>query len=130
MKPTITQVLKGTAIAAVVSIVLNEIWDLIGVNLLNLENPKNDFAIRIVVSSLLPTLIGGLLYFLLEKYTSKGKLIFQVVAIAFTLLSLYSSFMKTWPDGTVVADNFWLLSIPMHLIAGLSAAFLIPKFSK
>lgn len=130
MKPTITQALKGAAIAAAVTIVLNETWDVLGVKFLGLQNPTNDFAIRIILSSLIPTLIGGLLYFLLEKFTAKGTLIFQVVAIAFTVLSLYSSFMKTWPDGTVVPDNFATLSIPMHLIAGLSAAFLIPRFSK
>ncbi|MES2620641.1 MAG: DUF6069 family protein [Bacteroidota bacterium] len=129
MKPTLKQALKGATIAAVVAIILNELWDLAGVIFLGFENPTSDFQVRIILSTLIPILIAGGLYFLFEKYTSMGTLIFQVVTLTLALISLYSSFITTWPDGTVVSPDFPVLSIPMHLIAGLSAAFLIPKFS-
>ncbi len=46
----------------------------------------------VIMSSILPTLIGAIIFFLIEKYTSNGFRIFSILAIAFLLLSFISPF--------------------------------------
>ena len=130
MKPTITQALKGALISGVIALVVNQTWNFIATHFLNIAAPAGPWAIMICVSSVVPLLIAGLLYFALEKYTNNGATIFTVVAVVLTVLSIYQSFQPVMPDGTATPEHFALLSVPMHFVAGLLAAFGIPRFSK
>ena len=130
MKPTLTQALKGALISGVIALVINQIWNFIALHFLNAVAPAGPWTIMVCVSSVVPLLIAGLLYFALEKYTSKGATIFTVVAVVLTMLSIYQNFQPVMPDGTATPQNFAILSVPMHFIAGFAAAFGIPRFSK
>lgn len=130
MKPTLVQSIKAAAISAVIAVIANHIWNLIATKALGAVAPSGPWLIAITFSSMVPLLLAGTLYYLLERFTSKGALIFTSVSVLLTFLSLYSSFMTVMPDGTPVPAGFPVLSVPMHLIAGFSAAFGIPRFSK
>lgn len=130
MKPTITQALKGAAISAVIALLLNHVWNQIAGNFLNATPPAGPWLAMLSFSSVFPLLLAGVVYFLLEKYTQKGALIFTILSVVLTVLSLFSVFQPVMPDGTPTPQNFALLAAPMHLIAGLTAAFGIPRFSK
>ncbi len=130
MKPSITQTLKAALTSGVIALVLNQIWNFIALNYLNAMAPAGPWIILVGTSSVIPLLLAGVVYFLLEKYTSKGSLIFIITALILTVFSIYPNLQTTLPDGTAAPQNFALLSIPMHFIAGLAAAFGIPHFSK
>ncbi len=130
MKPSITQTLKAALTSGVIALVLNQIWNFIALNYLNAMAPAGPWTVLVCTSSIIPLLLAGVVYFLLEKYTSKGSLIFTITALILTVLSIYPNLQATLPDGTAAPQNFALLSIPMHFIAGLAAAFGIPHFSK
>ena len=130
MKPTFTQALKGAIISAAIAVVVNHIWNQIATNALHAQGVPGPWLIMVTVSSIVPLLLAGVVYFLLEKYTGIGAKIFAGLAVVLTVLSVYGNFQPTLPDGTPTPEGFALLTVPMHFVAGLIAAFGIPKFSK
>ena len=85
-KPTITQALKGGLIAGVIAAPVNVAWNFIAQSLGSVAPPN--FLMGVILSSILPLLIGSILYFLLVKFTANGKMIFLVVSGLFMLVSL------------------------------------------
>ena len=130
MKPTITQALKGALISGVIALVVNQIWSFSALHFLGAVAPAGPWAIMVGVSSVAPLLFAAVVYFLLEKYTNSGAKIFAAISILLTVLSIYSNFQPVLPDGTATPQGFALLTVPMHFVAGLAAAFGIPRFSK
>lgn len=126
---TFGKAMKAGLIAGLVSAALNNVWSLIA-QALGSEAPAG-FPIAVTISSILPTLIGAVLFFVLVKYLGKGELIFVIIAATFTLVSLIPTINTTeMPDGTVVGAGFTMLTLPMHLIAGAVAIWGIPRFSR
>jgi hypothetical protein len=128
-KPTIMQALKGGAIAGFIGAGLNNIWSLIA-NALGATIPPG-FVVPVTFSSFIPVLIGALIFFALVRFAPKGKLIWYVVSIGFTLLSFFPVFnTPQLPDGTQLDSTFPLLVGPMHAISGFLAAWGIPKWAR
>jgi Family of unknown function (DUF6069) len=127
-KPTIVQSLKGGLIAGVIAAAGNSAWNFIAQAMGSVAPPN--FAVAVVMASIVPLVLGGVFYFLLAKFTAKGKMIFLIVSGVFTLLSLYSPMQPVMPDGTATPEGFALLALPMHIIAGGAAMWGIPKFAK
>lgn len=126
---TLLKALKGGAIAGLIAAGLNNIWTLIA-NVLGATVPPG-FALAVTMSSILPLLIGALVYFLLVKFAPKGYLIWLVLSIGFTLLSFFPVFNTLQlPDGTLLDFTFPLLVGPMHAISGFLAAWGIPKWGR
>lgn len=126
---TFLKALKGGAIAGLIGAGLNNIWSLIA-NSIGATIPPG-FVLAVTMSSILPMLIGSVIYFLLQKYTSKGTGIWLTLSIGFTLLSFFPVFnTPQLPDGTVLDGTFPLLVGPMHAISGFLGVWGIPKFSK
>jgi hypothetical protein len=126
---TFAQALKGGAIAGLIAAGLNNIWSLIAGAMGATIPPA--FALPVTVSSIFPLLIGAMIYFALMKYSAKGKVIWLVLSIGFTLVSFFPVFnTPQLPDGTLLDSTFPLLVGPMHAISGFLAAWAIPKFSK
>jgi hypothetical protein len=126
---TFLQALKGGAIAGAIGAILNSIWNILAGSLGATIPPG--FAAAVVMASIVPMLAGAVVYFLILKYSSKGKMIWLVLSIGFTLYSFYPVFTThELPDGTVLDSTFPLLTGPMHAISGFLAAWAIPKFSK
>jgi Na+/phosphate symporter len=67
---------------------------------------------ELTLSSIVPTLIAGIVFFLFEKYTNNGFRIFSIVAIVLGLLSLTSPFMQI-KDVTV---GFGVVLDIMHVV--------------
>ena len=128
-KPTLIDALRGGLISGVIAAVINGVWNLAAQPLLNIQVPLIGL-VQTTMASILPMLFGGILFFLLAKFTGKGKMIFVVISAVFTIVSLYGTVQPVLPDGTPAPDGFTLLTMPMHLIAGAVAIWGIPKFSK
>ena len=127
-KTTIGQSLKAGLISGVIATPINVAWSFIAQSMGSVV-PSN-FLVGVVMSSILPLLIGSIVYFLLVKYTAKGHMIFLVVSGIFTLVSLFAPMQPVMPDGTATPEGFALLTMPMHFIAGGLAMWVIPKFAK
>lgn len=129
-QPTIVQSLKAGAIAGFIGAGLNNIWSFIAGALGATIPPR--FAIAVTLSSFVPVLIGALIFFLLGRFAPKGKLIWYIVSIGFSLFSFFPVFNPPpqLPDGTVLDSTFPLLVGPMHVISGFLAAWGIPKWAK
>lgn len=82
--------------------------------------------VPILISSILPTFVGGLLFFVLEKYTAKGFIVFSIISIAFLLFSFSSPFMQI-PNITMaygIALNI------LHMVVAVDLLFFINKAIK
>jgi hypothetical protein len=134
-QPTIVKALTAGALSGGISAVLNNIYNVAHSSITGFSIPGVIHVGSITGSSVMTALVGGIGYFILAKFIAKDDvkkrtLIFQIGAIALALLSLGGSFGSTLPDGTPAPTQFAMLSAPMHVIAGVVAAFVIPKFAE
>lgn len=128
-KLSIVQALKRGAIAGLIGAVLNNLWRLLA-NALGATIPPG-FVVPVTFSSLIPVLIGSIIFFLPIRFNAKEKLIWYVVSIGFTLFSFFLVFGTTpLPDGYQLDDTFPLIVGPMHAISGPLAVWGIPKWAK
>lgn len=121
-------------VSGVASAVLNNVYSLAHAAITGFSIPAVIHVGSISGSSIVTALVGGLAFFVLAKFIvkdapKKRDMIFQIGAIGLALLSIVGSFGPTLPDGTPAPPQFAMLSAPMHVIAGVVAAFVIPKFA-
>ncbi|HNP75793.1 MAG: DUF6069 family protein [Cyclobacteriaceae bacterium] len=126
---SISQALKGGAIAAFIAAGANNVWSLIA-NALGATIPAQ-FVIAVTLASIIPMILGSLVYFLLMKYATRGFAIWMILSIGFTLVSFFPVFNTTQlADGTPTDSTFPLLVGPMHAISGFLAVWGIHRWSK
>jgi hypothetical protein len=134
-QPTFVKALTAGAISGGISAVLNNIYNVAHSSMTGFSIPGVIHVGSITGSSVMTALVGGIGYFVLAKFmvkddVKKRTLIFQIGAIVLAVLSLFSSFGPTLPDGTPAPAQFAMLSAPMHIIAGVVAALVIPRFAE
>jgi hypothetical protein len=123
------KVAKAGLIAGLFGAGVNNVWSFIAA-FLGATIPPG-FAIAVTLSSLIPVLIGAVLFFVMTRFVPKGQLVWLVVSIVFILVSFYPVFTTPQlPDGTVLDSTFPLLVGPMHAFSGILAVWGIPKWSK
>ncbi|KRO68088.1 MAG: hypothetical protein ABR88_03195 [Cryomorphaceae bacterium BACL7 MAG-120322-bin74] len=111
------------------SAILNNVWLLVYPLTTGNEVPEIINIGSVTASSILGLFIGGFVYFVLHRLTKKGTFIFITAGVVFTFLSLMGPInMTDLPDGNSAPEGFALLTIPMHLIAGLAAIIITPKW--
>ena len=129
--PSFVSVLKAGLIASGVSAAANLAYHFIYVAATGIELPAPIGWSAVLVSSILPVMLASLGYFGLLKFIpARANLIFMVVVLGLAVVSLYGSFADPLPDGSPAPAGFAGWSAPMHLISGIAAAFLIPRFTK
>ena len=94
----------------------------------------HDWAVMIVLSillaSLLPNLIAALAYFLLSKYTIIAFPVLVVGVVAFVLISILPHLgvgPAPSPALSQLPAGFELITVPLHIIFGLSAILIMPR---
>lgn len=123
------QIMTAGAIAAGVSVVVNAILFLIAhsagiITDTVFVQPNQPLTIvPVIMASIIPTLIGAMVFFLFEKYSDNGFKTFSVVAIVLLVLSLASPFM-TVPDMPI---GYGIVLDIMHVVVGLSLLYFIKK---
>lgn len=124
------KLVMATFASAIVSAALNNIYFMIYCKLTGFGLPEILNFGSITGASIFPTLLGGLVYFLLYKYTNKGDMIFTILSLVLALLSLLGNFKATLPNGMLTPAGFVMATVPMHLIPAIVAVIILPKFSK
>jgi Family of unknown function (DUF6069) len=131
-KLTFKQIITAGAIAAGASVVINAIlffiFHAVGVisDSVFLQPNQPLTVVPVIISSILPTLIGACVFFLFEKFSDNGFKIFSIVAIVLVLLSLSSPFMAVQgmpvPYGVVLCI--------MHLVVAFSLLYFLKRAKK
>lgn len=125
-KPGFMGYLIGGVVAGVITAILNNLWNFLYPAIGGVNVPEVINAGSITLMSIAPLLIAAVGYFVLSRFMDNATTIFQGATIVLALLSLFGAFNPPMP----VPDGFAGLSAPMHVIAGLVGAFVIPRFVK
>jgi uncharacterized membrane protein len=126
-QPSLVKYLIGGGLAGVIAAVINNIYyfaytGLTG-NSVAVINP-----ISVTMASILPIVVGSLGYYIAARlFGARATLIFMVGSLVLAVLSLGGVFLGQLPDGSAPPAWFPVLTLPMHLIAGLVCAFGVPR---
>lgn len=82
--------------------------------------------VPIIISSILPSLIASLVFFLLEKFTKNGFKVFRIIALVLVVLSFINPFMGI-PNVTVAYAVVFNL---MHVVVAGAVLYFIGKAVK
>lgn len=116
---------KAAGVSVVINAVLYFIFKALGVftDDIFLQPGQPLTVVPVIISSILPSLVGACIFFLFEKFSSKGFTIFSIVAIVLMLLSFMNPFVAI-PHITVaygIALNL------MHVVVALALLYFIKK---
>ena len=125
-KPAFMGYLIGGAVAGIVAAVLNNVWNLLYPAMGGVSAPEVINLGSVTLMSIVPLLLAAVGYFVLSRFVNNATTLFQAITIVLALLSLFGTFNPPMP----VPAGFAGLSGPMHVIAGLVGAFVIPRFVK
>jgi membrane-bound ClpP family serine protease len=123
--PSIGRYLQAGLIAGVVGAVIANIYNAIYQGISGQTYPELT-VFTIIFASLIPGLLGSLIYYWLSRSTRQPRLIFTVVGLVFTVLSVVPNFVSPMDP----APGFASASTPLHFIVALSALILIPTLVK
>jgi hypothetical protein len=79
--------------------------------------------IPVLISSILPSIIAAIVFFLLDKFTSKGMLIFTIISVVLLLLSFMNPFVGI--PGITMASGV-LLNV-MHVTVVVALLYFLKK---
>ena len=82
--------------------------------------------VPIIISSILPSLIASLVFFLLEKFTKNGFKVFRIIALVLAVLSFINPFMGI-PNVTVA---YAVVLNLMHVVVAGAVLYFIGKAVK
>lgn len=126
-KLNIKQSLVAGLLAGITSAIINAILFLIfhgaGVisDVIYPQPDKQMTIVPVIMASIVPSIIGSLIFSLFEKFTNRGYKIFSIVSIVLMVLSLYSPF--TVIPG--VTTSYALVLCVMHIVVPLTLLYFI-----
>jgi Family of unknown function (DUF6069) len=124
-KQSIIAGLLAAAVAAVVNAILFFIFHAVGVITDDIMIQPNTpmSVVPIIISSIMPTLIAAVVFFLLEKYTANGFKIFTIISIILMVLTFANPFMGI--PGITAAYGI-VLNV-MHVVVVAALLFFINR---
>ena len=127
-KNSITAGLMAAGVATVVNSILFFVLHVAGVfvDTIVLQPNQPLTVVPVIISSIIPSIIASIVFFLLEKYTNNGFKIFKIVAFVLGLITLVNPFMGI--EGVTIAYAIGL--DVMHVVVIGSLLFFIGKAVK
>ncbi|MEX1187741.1 MAG: DUF6069 family protein [Bacteroidia bacterium] len=128
-KITISNALKAGLYAGIIASAINVILFLILHSMgvitddIEIQPGQSMTMVPILISSILPTLIGSLIYFLFDKYSAKGMRNFMILSVILLLLSFANPFMGIPGVTTAYAIS---LNV-MHVVVFGALVFMLRK---
>ena len=129
MKIDFKSALKAGVIAGAASAVINSILFFafhsagILVDTIEIQPGEALTVVPIILSSLIPSIIGASVFYLFDKFSSKGLRNFQILAIILLALSFANPFMGI-PNVTI---GYALALNLMHIVVAFSLLYFIRK---
>ncbi|MCX6180346.1 MAG: DUF6069 family protein [Bacteroidetes bacterium] len=127
-KKSIIAGLMAAGLATVVNAILFFVLHAAGVfvDTIFLQPNQPLTVLPVIISSVMPSIVASIVFFLLEKYTNNGFKIFKIVALVLGVISLVNPFMGI--EGVTTAFAIGL--DVMHVVVILSLLFFIGKAVK
>jgi len=127
-KKSITAGALAAVAAAAVNVLLFFVFKAAGVfvDTIFLQPNQPLTVLAVLISSIVPTLIASVVFFLIEKFTNKGLKIFTIVSVVLLLLSFMNPFMGI-PN---VTTSFALGLNLMHVVVVLALLIFIGRAHK
>lgn len=119
--------LKVAMQAGLISAGINIAWLYILEFILGITGLPKGFAVAVVLSSILPLLLGALVYVVLVKNFKQGGYLFMILSFGFALFSVFPSFQPLLPDGSKAPLYFALLTVPMHFVVAAIGVYYLTK---
>jgi hypothetical protein len=120
--------LIGAGIAAVGNLILLLLAGLLSIPLDVMAGPPGPNtpvmpigAIQVIIFSVLPAFVGGLIYWVLNRVSARASTIFIVIAVVVLLLSLLPIFGQPLTAGGVI------VLILMHIVAAVAITWALVK---
>lgn len=123
------QIITAGAIASGVSLIINAILFFIfhALSIITddivLQPNQPMTVVPVIISSVIPTLIGACIFFLFEKYGKNGFKTFSIVAIVLLILSFVNPFLGI-PKITI---GYGIVLNLMHVVVAVSLLFFIKR---
>jgi len=121
--------LLAGVVSAVINAVLFFVFHATGVlaDTVFVQPPNQPLTVvPVIMASIVPSLIGIIVFFLIDKFTINGYRIFSILAITLAVLSLFSAF--TVPVN--VTMGYSLVLCIMHLVVAFVLVYFIGKSVK
>ncbi len=120
--------LMAAGVAAVVNTILFFIFHASGilVDTIFIQPNQPLTAVPVILSSIMPTLIATLVFFLLEKYTKNGWKIFKIIAFVLMFVTFANPFMGI--QGVTI--GYAIVLDLMHVVVVASLLYFIGKAVK
>jgi hypothetical protein len=127
-KQIITAGLIAAGTSAVINAILFFLFHSMGIITDNIFIQPNQplSIVPIIISSVLPSLIGASIFFLFEKYSNNGLKTFNIVALLLMVLSFVNPFLGI--SGVTVA--YAIALDVMHVVVALSLLYFIKRAKK
>jgi len=124
-KQSIKAGLFAAITAAIVNALLFFIFQAVGVFTNDIETQPGQAlsVIPVLISSIMPSIVGSMVFFMIEKYSSNGFKIFGVLTLVLVLLSFLNPFLKI-PNITLMSGI--ILNV-MHIVVGGLLLYFIKK---
>ena len=124
-KQSIVAAITAAVVAAAINALIFLILHGIGVFTDDIMiQPQTPLSIApVLISSIMPLIIGGILFYILERYTKNGYKIFSIISIVFLLLSFINPFALI--PGVTIAYGIGLNL--MHVVAAASILYFIKR---
>jgi hypothetical protein len=114
---------KAAGVSVIINVILFYVFHVTGVIKDSFFIKPNEAltVVPVIISSIIPSLIGALVFFLFEKFTENGFKLFSIVAIILMLLSLASPFLAV--QGMPI--GYGIVLDMMHLVVAFSLLYFI-----
>ncbi len=124
-KQSITAGLFAGITSAIINLLLFLLFRAAGVLTDTIEvQPGQPLSIApVLISSIMPSIIGSIVFFIIEKYSNNGYKIFSIIALVLVLLSFLNPFLMI-PNVTV---PYGIILNVMHVIVAVALLYFIKK---
>ncbi len=118
----------GAGFAAAVA---NNAWSLVYTTATGFSLPAVINIATVTLASMLPMLMAGAVFWALTLTVRRAEIWFALGAAIVTVRTLYAGPLSaTLPNGQPTPAGFAGLTLPMHLLTGLCAAWLLPRLAR
>ena len=127
-KQSMSAGLMAAVAALVINVVLFYIFHSTGVidDKILIDGKQPLSILPIIFSCIIPSLIAAFVFFLMEKFTNNGYLIFSIVSIVLLILSFLSPFMTI----KGISVGYGIVLSLMHIVVALSVLYFIRRALK
>jgi hypothetical protein len=126
-KPSFDSALGGGVVAGFAAAAVNDTYAF-GYRTLTAFDFGHPTYGSITASSIVPCVLAAAGYFALTRFTRHAAGILGAVTALVTIGSFAGAFQATLPDGSEKPPGFDALVMPMHVVVGVLAALVIPRF--